>query len=258
MRQHFPCALASAAMYAFFLLTLAPRPATAIDVAALAWSFEGTETPDIDFQMGPAPITATATQMSANGQADATATLNGTTSSLGVAVAANSGFILQTAAAAFTESFTFTQAGDVDFTFDIDGTVSGSKTDMVTLTLGASVDISATDDLTMLPIFIDSQMVSSGMTSLSVGPIPFEADVSKDVSFVLVATGSLLDTGDYDADFLNTATLTAVSSPYLASTGSGNTYGTAVAQIPEPSALVLTAIGLLILGWIPRRRRRLR
>ena len=257
MRKLPTCMLASAAISTLLLLTLAASSATAIEVAALAVSSEtGGETADIDSATGIPPITANATHSSANGQADATATLNGATSSLGVSVQANApGFILQLAAAAFTESFTFTEADDVSFTFDIDGTVTGTDTDAVGLVLGASVDIDATDDLSTLPIFVDSAAVSTGITSLTVGPIAFEANVAREVSFVLVATGLLAAGGDYDADFLNTATLTGVSNSNLAGTGSGNTYGAAFA-VPEPSTFALTALGLLSLGLVGWRRRR--
>lgn len=251
-----------AAVNALLLLTLAARPATAIQVATLALSGEtGAETADIDSATGAPPIAASATHSSPNGQADASATLDEITNSLGVSVQANApASITQLAVAAFTESFTFTEADDVTFTFDIDGTVTGSNTDVLSLVLGASVDIDATDDLSTLPIFLDSAPVVSGITTLTVGPVAFEANVAREVSFILAATGLLPLGGDYDANFLNTATLTSVSNPNLASTGSGNTYGAVVAApelsgTPEPTAFVLAILGLLMLAMTGRRRR---
>jgi hypothetical protein len=257
MRTHFSRTLGFAALSVLILLTSEANTATAVEVGALALSLETElETPDFESVAGAPLITANATHSSANGQADATATLNGTTSSLGVAVQASSATaVTQVAVAAFTESFTFTEADNVIFTFDIDGTLTGSTPNAVSLILGASPDIAATDDLSGLLIFADSKPVSSGITTLSVGPIAFEANVARQVSFALVATGLLLSSGDYDADFLSTATLTGVSSPNLGSTGSGNLYNSVI-SVPEPSAIVLTAFVLLPLGMTRRRRRR--
>jgi len=216
----------------------------------------------------------------ASGTFSGSASASATFGTLGVAASADlaNGNDARTAAlgaASFTDTFTFTggpvgTAGTVDFVFDITGSSTGSGDGEVVVALAVFQD-TAFDLETMLGGLIFEDIQVNGDTFGVTVPVPVLFGTPTDLTFSLGVLSSVpplltLLPGSYagtaEGTYDQTAELVEITSPDAPQleieTGSGTNYlGNALnVATPEPSALILAVVGLLLLGFLARYRRR--